>query len=156
MGAYFSEKNNITGLLDPVSSSSGAIAPHVVNMSNYRRANFLVYLGAVGGGTGVMTVSAGTTTSVGTAIACRYQASSSATGAEVLSGTMTTLPAAGITIGGTANMFYLIEVLDTDLGATQPYVAVRIATGLTTTLISCVAILSDARYPQANFATALT
>ena len=156
MGAYVSEKNALVMLTDPVSSTSGAISPHAVNMSNYRRCTFLLELGVVGGGTATLTVSAGTTTSVGTTIAARYQASNSATNGTYLSGSITALTTSGITIGGTAHMFYAVEVLDTDLGATQPYVAVQIGSGLTTTLVSCVAILSDYRYPQAINPTVLT
>ncbi len=154
MGRYLTEMDAVVGLLAPVDKTGAAYAGTGVNMGNYRRCTFLLYLCNQSTiDTLTLLVKANTAaTAGGTAIACRYKKASA--GTAVLSflddTAYNTLAAAGLAIAdGTDNMIYAIEVLDTDLGSYGKYVNLSWGSpGTHACLMAVIALLGDARSPQ--------
>ena len=132
MGKYITESSKIVGCLAPVSIGSSAAVGKPIDFKMYDRVTFYVYVGSIGGSTGLVTVQKGTTSSLGTAIGYNYQFSSTGTAAfSVLdSATVTTAATATGLAMGTSPVQYgilAIELKASDLGAGYNWAGVFIA-----------------------------
>ncbi len=148
------EMITVVGLLAPIDKTGAAYAGTGVKLDNHRRCLFLVYLGAMDNTDDLtLLVKANTAaTAGGTAIAARYKiASTGAATKSVLDATSyTDLPSTGLVLDDSNNNKILaIEVRDTDCGSYGDYVNLSWGSpGAHACLVTVVAILYDARYPQ--------
>ncbi len=154
MANYLSETYAIVGAYAPIDATGATPDATCINMKKYKRAVFILYLGALTG-TDTMTVKAyeAASDTQTTAIAARYKLAATGTAAKsVLSGNFTAMTAAdGFTIAA-AKQFcvYVVEILDQDMDAGYPYASIKITTGPGTHAALCTIIaLASGDYAQA-------
>jgi len=177
MSQVWSEINKVVNVLDLTAQAATAstyFATDIVNMANYKKLTYLITLGstATPTNTPTVTVLAGeTNTGATAAIAFRYRSQIDGTGGSAgdalsdVPGTLTlTTGTAGFAMSSAdAGGMYIIEV-DPPTVATadtkdQTYDHVKLlftnASTAAAQIYSCVAVLSEPRYPQAILQTAI-
>ncbi len=154
MGSYLTERTKIVGCLAPVNTNTNtAAAMKPLKLDEYQRATILIYFGVISHDVNVK-VYKGNTNAPLTAMAFNYIQQNDATTAYCeLNGTLTAATNAGITANATncANGIIAIEVLGADLGTNYHYVVANcVGAAGATSVMTYIALLSDARHPEAT------
>lgn len=170
MSQLWSEINKVVNVLNPAALTSGASAVQptdVVDMENYKKCTFLLTFGAVADHVAAVTVNAySANTTGGSAIAYNYRTQITGTGgASGTTGSDVVSSGANAetfnTTTGSAGATYIVEVDASTVAAEgtdydHTYLVLTNSTGnITTRLASCVAVLSEPRYPQAILDSAI-
>jgi len=160
MSQLWSEINKVVNVLNPAYITSGASAvkcTDVVNLENYKKCTFLLTFGAAADHVAAVTVNAySANTTGGSAVAFRYrtQETSDVQSAATAAATFNTTT-------GSAGATYIVEVDAPTVAAVatdydHAYMVITNSTGhITARYASCVAVLSEPRYPQAILQTAI-
>lgn len=155
MGSYLSERNKILGALTPANvntNSGGASKPF--KLDQYQKGTIIVYFAGPSSNFNVLLYK-GNTTTVATAMAFNYILTNGAAAYCEVNGTLSTATNTGVFIeNGTypTSGMLVIEVNGQDLGTNYHFVGIN-TTGSASNYcagLAYVAILSDARYPEAN------
>jgi len=175
MSQVWSEINKVVNVLDLKSQSAttgGTIDTDIVHLENYKKLTYLITLGSTAADNlPTVTVYAGeSSTAAATAIAYKYRTQITGTGGTTgttgsdVSSTMsdTTGDGFAFTTGANGGM-YIIEVDPSTVAAadttdqTYDHVKLRFTNGSTAAaqIYSCLAVLSEPRYPQAILVTAI-
>jgi len=175
MSQVWSEINKVVNVLDlkAQSATTGAtIDTDIVHLENYKKLTYLITLGSTAAGnTPTVTVYGGeTSTAATTTIAYKYRTQITGTGGTTgttgsdVSSTMSDTTGDGFAFT-TANNggMYIIEVDPSTVAAadttdqTYDHVKLRFTNASTAAaqLYSCLAVLSEPRYPQAVLVTAI-
>ena len=160
MSQLWSEINKVVNVLNPAALTSGASAVQntdVVHMENYKKCTFLLTFGAAADHVAAVTANAySANTTGGSAINFRYRTQET-TDTQSASTTGATFN----TTTGSAGATYIIEVDAPTVAAAgtdydHTYLILTNSTGnITARYASCVAVLSEPRYPQAVLQTAI-
>jgi len=160
MSQLWSEINKVVNVLNPAALTSGASVvtnTDVINLENNKMCTFLLTFGAAADHVAAVTVNAySANTTGGSAIAFRYRTQETS---DVQSGSsgVTTFN----TTTGSAGATYIVEVdaptvAAAAAGYNHAYMIITNSTGhITARYASCVAVLSEPRYPQAVLQTAI-
>jgi len=160
MSQLWSEINKVVNVLNPATVTSGSAAitnTDVVNLENYKKCTFLLTFGLAADHVAAVTVNAfSANTTGGSAIAFRYrtQLTSDIQSAATAAATFNTTT-------GSAGATYIVEVdapivAAAGAGYNHTYMIITNSTGhITARLASCVAVLSEPRYPQGILVTAI-
>ena len=160
MSQLWSEYNKVVNVISPAALTSGASTVQntdVVNLENYKKCTFLLTFGAAADHVAAVTVNAfSANTTGGTAIAYTYRTQlTTDTQSAATSGTTFN------TTTGSAGATYIVEVDASTVAAAadgydHAYMIITNSTGnITARYASCVAVLSEPRYPQAILQTAI-
>ena len=160
MSQLWSEINKVVNVLNPATVTSGSAAitnTDVVNLENYKKCTFLLTFGAAADHVAAVTVNAfSANTTGGSAIAFRYRTQETSD-VQSASSSGTTFN----TTTGSAGATYIVEVDAPTVAAAaagydHTYMIITNSTGnITARYASCVAVLSEPRYPQAVLQTAI-
>lgn len=154
-GFYLANEGHVVNLLGAVDIGGVAKVSDYFSMANYRHASIIITTGVVTN-TATITVEESTTSAgaATTAIDFDYYIETTAAG-DTLSTKNTTSSAAGFATGTNNNTTFVIEIDASQLTDGYPYLVVK-ATAAAACLISMVAVLTGARYPQEASVTAIT
>jgi hypothetical protein len=150
------DKHIISGLYPKADAFDTAMTTDFVSLSNYRKLTFLIHTGVATGGTanGTVTllasaVAAGSST---TALAFKYRVCASSTTVDTW-GALTDATSSGFSMTVGSNLLYEVEVLAEEVevqAAGKYFVGLKVTEVTNDPVVAgVIAILSDARYPQA-------
>jgi hypothetical protein len=149
---------HIVPITAPAQITSTTVAPHI-NMKLYRKVEFIVAMGAIGGDAFTITAtqSAATAGSSSTAIAARYRLTAAA-GTDTM-GDVTALATTGfVTVNGThENMTLIVDIDSADMTtASKPYVGLTLTDSGSGDVFFSITALCWPRYPKEANDGALT
>jgi len=148
------ERCHVVNILPP-QSIAGAVVSDVFSLKNYAHATILVQAGSTNADAGNITIEEcdDFTPTNDTAIGFRYYAEETASGDTL--GAKQIATTAGIDVSGNDNVMYVIEIDGAELTDGYPNLILKWSAPGGATLVSAVAILSDARYAGEQSATAI-
>ena len=163
---FLADHHVVAGLYPVANTFANGVSTDIINMENYRRCTFVVSTGAIedNGISNLVTVDAcdNTTPSNTTAMAFTYRVCLSSTTVDTW-GALTTATSSGYNFAvnnAVANAIWLVEITSAEIesaAAGYEYVRLTIAETVDKTVTaSCIAILSDPRYPQGVPITAIS
>jgi len=150
---------HIVPITAPAQITSTTVAPHI-NMKQYRKVEFIVAMGAIGGDAFTITAtqSAATAGSSSTAIDARYRLTAAA-GTDTMGAVTALDDSTGfVTVNGThENMTLIVDIDATDMTtASKPYVGLTLTDSGSGDVFFSITALCWPRYPQETNASALT
>ena len=152
-GIYMANECHLINLIPPVDVNGGKVisGQPCFHMGRYQHATIVLQFGVSSAASTVILKNCTSAAGAGaTAIAARYHACATgytAANGDVL-GAKTTLATTGLSMGGTSNTFYVIEVDAADLTDGYPWVGLTFSNGAASLLASCLVILSGAKIAQ--------
>lgn len=156
------DKHIVSGLYPVADAFATSMTTDFISLANYRKITFLIHTGTATGGTanGTVTllasaVAAGSST---TALAFKYRLCASSTSVDTW-GALTDATSSGFSMTAGSNYLYEVEILAEEIeaqAAGKYFVALKVTESSNDPVVAgVIAILSDARYPQAVPVTAI-
>lgn len=148
------EMGHIVNVIPPKDINGGAVGDRF-SMKNYSHASIIVQVGVSAAAFTKILVNACTAATGGTSTAIGYKLAAEETALGDTLGDFEAVAATGKTPSGNDNIFYVIELDDFELPEDSPWVEVVLSNGSNSVIASAVAVLSGARYANAQTQTAI-
>jgi hypothetical protein len=155
-GCVIAEECHVVNILPPI-DITGGVYSDIFSMENYAHATIIVQIGVSAAAFTKIIVNECTSFSTGagagTAIAHNIYKEETASGDTL--GARTAVAAAGTTPDAANNIMYVIEIDAAELTSGYGFIELSLTNGANSVIASAVAILSGARYPSDQSATAI-
>jgi hypothetical protein len=153
-GFIAAEAGHIVNVIPPIDISAGVDGDRF-SMSKYRHASIIVQVGVSAAAFTKIILYKCSAAAGGTATAIAHYIYKQETDAGDVLGVRTAVTTAGTTPSANNNIFYVIELEDTELSDGYEWVQVSLTNGVNSVIASCVAILSGPRYGREASPTVL-
>jgi len=155
MGKFnVAEAGHVVNVIPPIDISAGVDGDRF-SLSEYSHASIIVQIGVSGAAFTKIIVYKCSAATGGTATAIAHYIYKCETDASDVLGVRTAVTTAGTTPSANNNIFYVIELEDTELSDGYEWVQGSLTNGVNSVIASCVAILSGPRYAREASATQL-
>ena len=151
-GFVVSEMGHVVQALAPVDITGGKTG-QAFSMKNYKHASILVLIGASAAAFTKIIVNACTDAAGDNPTALPFEIYTQETAAGDVLSARTDVAAAGYTPSANDGIFYVIEIDSAELPQGSPYVQVQLTNGVNSVIAAVVAVLSGARYEEAQSPT---
>lgn len=153
-GIVLAEQGHFVNVLPPV-DITGGVAGDRFSMKNYGHASIVVQVGVSAAAFTKIIVKECNAASSGTANAIAYRLAAEETAGGDTLGDFEAVAAAGRTPSANDNIMYVIEIDADELTEGYEWIEVSFTNGSNSVIASCVAILTGARYQEAQTRTAI-
>lgn len=151
-GFVLSEMGHVVQALAPVDITGGKTG-QAFSMKNYKHASILVLIGVSAAAFTKILLNACTDAAGDNPTALPFEIYTQETAAGDVLSARTDVAAAGYTPSANDGIFYVIEIDASELPQGSPYLQVQLTNGVNSVIAACVAILSGARYEEAQSPT---
>jgi hypothetical protein len=153
-GFHVAEAGHVVNILPPVDVTGGVTADRF-NMKNYAHASIILQVGASAAAFTKILVNECDAATSGNSTAIPFKLYAEETAAGDTLGAAEAVAATGKTPSANDNITYVIEINASELSDGFNFVELELTNGSNSVIASAVAVLSGARYANAESATAL-